>query len=48
MKRIAFLLFSVFHLASFAQTNLPKKVEKIYQKAIKEINANRYPEAIVL
>jgi len=48
MKRIAFLLFSVFHLASLAQTNLPKKAEKIYQKAIKEINANRYPEAIVL
>jgi outer membrane protein OmpA-like peptidoglycan-associated protein len=48
MKRIAFLLFSIIYFTTWAQTNLPKKVEKIYQKAIKEINANRYPEAIVL
>jgi outer membrane protein OmpA-like peptidoglycan-associated protein len=48
MKRVLLFLFLFAPFSIWAQTTLPKKVEKTYQKAIKEINANRYPEAIVL
>jgi len=49
MNRLCLKLFlTFFSFSAFSQTTLPKKVEKIYQKAIKEINSNRYPEAIIL
>lgn len=48
LKSLLLLFFSIAFLNGFSQTTLPKKVDKIYQKAVKELQASNYVGAIQL